>query len=55
MSEKTLLMYRNLWLTHFKVEQQAEMIRARLQDIPTFNVYDAFMAVDSNDDGVISK
>lgn len=31
-SEKTLALYRNLWLTHFKAERQAELIRERLEN-----------------------
>jgi hypothetical protein len=54
-SEKTKLLYRNLWITHFKIEQQAEVIRQRLSSRPSFSVYDAFKAVDRNDDGRISK
>ena len=55
MSEKTRLMYRNLWLTHIKIEQQAEFIRQRLCSRSGFSIYDAFKAVDENDDGKITK
>ena len=53
MSQNSLLTYRNLWLTHFKVEQQGELIRGKLQNRPTFNIYDAFVALDTNEDGHI--
>lgn len=39
----------------FKVEQQAESIRQRLSKSYTFNIYDAFRAVDANDNGRISS
>jgi len=48
-------MYRNLWMNHFKIESQAELIRQRLSRSPTFSAYDAFRAVDSNEDGRITK
>ena len=54
MSDKTLFIYRNLWLTQVKVEQQAELIRVRLNNRPTFNLYDAFKAVDQDNDGKIT-
>jgi Ca2+-binding EF-hand superfamily protein len=47
-------MYRALWLTIVKVEQQSEIIRERLTSRPSFNVFDAFKAVDSNNDGKIT-
>mmetsp|Transcript_7231 Transcript_7231/g.5496 ORF Transcript_7231/g.5496 Transcript_7231/m.5496 type:complete len:192 (+) Transcript_7231:183-758(+) len=53
--EKTLLMYRNLWVHQFKTEQQAELIRQKLHKSSTFSVYDAFKAVDSNEDNRITR
>jgi len=55
MSQKTFLMFRNLWVTHIKIEQQAEYVRSRLSKRATFNVFDAFKAVDANNDGKITK
>lgn len=55
MNDKTLLIYRNLWNNHIKIEQQAEFIRDRLSKKSSFNIYDAFKAVDSDNDGKINK
>lgn len=55
MSDKTMMMYRNLWLNHIKIEQEVEVIRQRLNSRPSFNIYDAFKAIDENDDGKITK
>ncbi len=48
------MMYRSLWLTIVKVEQQSEIIRERLTSRPSFSVFDAFKAVDTNNDGKIT-
>lgn len=55
LSDKTFLMYRGLWLSHIKVEQQAELIRQKLISRPGFSLFDAFKAVDENNDGKITK
>lgn len=55
MSEKTLMIYRNLWLTHFKIEQEVEVLRQRLSSSSSFNICDAFKAIDENEDGKITK
>lgn len=45
---------RNLWRVHFKNEVQAESLRQRLQNMPCFNLYEAFNSCDLNDNGSIS-
>ena len=50
-SQKATLMYRSMWITHQKVEKEAEYIREKLAKIPTFSIYDAFKAIDTNQDG----
>jgi Ca2+-binding EF-hand superfamily protein len=51
----TKIEFRNLWRTHFKIETFAESLRQRLSKRPGFSVYEAFLAVDVNDNGLISK
>jgi Ca2+-binding EF-hand superfamily protein len=55
MSDKTLMLYRNLWLTHMKIEQEVEVLRQRLFSRPSFSIHDAFRAIDENEDGKITK
>jgi Ca2+-binding EF-hand superfamily protein len=51
----TKLEFRNLWRTHFKIEVAAESLRQRLSKRAGFNLYEAFISCDLNDDGMISK
>ena len=44
-----------MWRTHFKIESFSESLRQRLYNRPGFNVYEAFISCDLNDDGTISK
>lgn len=54
MSE-TKIEFRNVWRTHFKIETYSEQLRQRLYLRPGFNIYEAFISCDLNDDGNISK
>jgi hypothetical protein len=40
--------FKNLWRTHFKVENAAEYLRRRLRNIPLFSVYESFKTCDIN-------
>lgn len=51
----TKLEHKIVWRTHFKIESYSESLRQRLSKRPGFNVYDAFLSCDLNDDGAISK
>jgi Ca2+-binding EF-hand superfamily protein len=54
LTEKTLMMYRSVWMTHQRIEQRAEHLRHKLSQSPTFSIYDAFQRVDVNGDGKIT-
>lgn len=54
LSEKALMMYRSVWMTHQRIEQRAEHLRQKLSESPTFSIYDAFQRVDDNGDGKIT-
>lgn len=41
--------------THFTVEEQAELLRKRLKRRPDFNVHEAFVAIDKNASGCITR
>ena len=47
--------FKNLWRTHFKVENAAEYLRKRLRNIPLFSVYESFKTCDINQDGIVTK
>jgi len=51
----TKLEFRSVWRTHFKIESYAESLRQRLYKRPGFNIYEAFISCDLNDDGKVSK
>jgi hypothetical protein len=52
---ETRIEFRNVWRTHFKIETYAEQLRQRLYKRPGFNIYEAFITCDLNDNGAISK
>ena len=52
---ETKLEFKQLCRTHFKIEVFAEQLRQRLSKRPGFNIYDAFLSCDLNEDGTISK
>lgn len=52
---ETKLEFKNIWRTHFKIESYSESLRQRLYKRPGFNLYEAFISCDLNDDGSISK
>jgi uncharacterized protein YneF (UPF0154 family) len=52
---ETKIEFRNVWRTHFKIESYSEQLRQRLYKRPGFNVYEAFISCDLNDNGSISK
>ena len=41
--------------THFTIEENAEMIRKRLSRRPHFNVHEAFVAIDKDSNGFLTK
>lgn len=52
---ETKVEFRNVWRTHFKIESYSESLRQRLYKRPGFNLYEAFISCDLNEDGTISK
>lgn len=52
---ETKLEFRNVWRTHFKIENYSEDLRQRLYKRPGFNIYEAFNTCDLNENGAISK
>ena len=52
---ETRIEYKNAWRTHFKNESYAESLRQRLYKRPGFNIYEAFISCDLNENGSISK
>jgi hypothetical protein len=52
---ETKIEFRNVWRTHFKIESYSESLRQRLYKRPGFNLYEAFISCDLNDDGTISR
>jgi len=44
-----------VWRTHFKIESYAESLRQRLYKRAGFNIYEAFISCDLNDNGSVSK
>lgn len=52
---ETKIEFRNVWRTHFKIESYCESLRQRLYKRPGFNIYEAFISCDLNDNGAISK
>lgn len=41
--------------THFSVEENAECLRQRLQRRPSFNIHDAFQAIDKDNNGYLTR
>ena len=54
-SYSTRLQFKELMKTHFSVERLAETLRKSLNHDPSFDVYEAFKAIDVNKDGIITK
>lgn len=52
---ETRLEFKHLWRTHFKVEAYSESLRQRLYKRPGFNIYEAFIACDLNENGFITR
>ena len=52
---ETKIEFRNVWRTHFKIESYSESLRQRLYKRPGFNLYEAFISCDLNDDGTVSR
>jgi Ca2+-binding EF-hand superfamily protein len=52
---QTKIEFRNIWRTHFKIESCSESLRQRLYKRPGFNLYEAFVTCDLNDNGSISR
>jgi len=50
---------RNLFLstfrTHFTIEEEAETLRKRLSRRPDFNIHEAFLAIDKDNNGYIQR
>ena len=40
---------------HFTIEEQVEAMRKRLSRRPNFNVHEAFLAIDKDNNGYITK
>ena len=51
----TLMEYKELWRTHFRIEILAEDLRQRLEINPLFNLVDAFQICDQNKIGKITR
>jgi Ca2+-binding EF-hand superfamily protein len=51
----TKLEFRSVWRTHFKIEVFAEQLRQRLNSRPGFNIFDAFLTCDMNENGLVSR
>jgi Ca2+-binding EF-hand superfamily protein len=52
---ETKIEFKNVWRTHFKIESYSESLRQRLYKRPGFNLYEAFISCDVNDDGIVTK
>lgn len=52
---ETKIEFKSVWRTHFKIESYSESLRQRLYKRPGFNLYEAFISCDLNDDGTVSK
>lgn len=52
---ETKIEFKNLWRVHFKIESYSESLRQRLAKRPGFNLYEAFISCDLNDDGTVTK
>ena len=48
-------MYLSAFRTHFTVEENVEMTRKRLSRRPDFNIHEAYMAIDRDQNGCISR
>jgi Ca2+-binding EF-hand superfamily protein len=51
---ETQVLLNRVFRLHLDAERTAERLRQRLSRIPSFNLYDAFRAVDKSNDGVIT-
>jgi len=52
---ETRNMFLSTFRSHFTVEEQAEMLRKRLGRRPNFNVHEAFLAIDRDSNGYITR
>lgn len=52
---ETRLEFKNVWRTHFKIESYSESLRQRLYKRPGFNLYEAFIACDLNENGFVTR
>ena len=52
---ETRNMFLSTFRTHFTIEENAEMLRKRLARRPNFNVHEAFLAIDRDSNGYITK
>ena len=52
---ETKIEFRNAWRVHFKTETYAETLRQRLSKRPGFQLYDAFITCDINENGSLTK
>ena len=52
---ETRNMYLSAFRTHFTVEENVEMTRKRLSRRPDFNIHEAYMAIDRDQNGCISR
>ena len=53
--ESTKQEFRQAWRSHFNCEQQAELLRQRMQRNPALNPYDCFEALDLDGNGAITR
>ena len=48
-------MFLSVFRSHFTVEEQAEMLRQRLQRRRDFNIHECFLAIDKDSNGYIGR
>ena len=48
-------MFLSTFRTHFTIEENAEALRKRLSRRPDFNIHEAFLAIDKNNNGSIQR
>ena len=48
-------MFLSTFRTHFTIEESAELLRKRLSRRPHFNVHEAFLAIDKDSNGFLTK
>lgn len=50
----TILDFKEMWRTHFRIETQAEQIRQKLQQNPVFTLKNAFEVLDYHGQGIVT-